>query len=49
YDHWIRSCDTLVGRYGIDGMYLLLPDMTEDEAERFLDYAERNWSAPPQK
>jgi len=44
YDDWVRTCDTLVERYGVKGMYFLLPAMHEEEAERFIEYADRNWS-----
>lgn len=43
FDHWIRSCDTLVERYGVDGMYFQLPVMAEAEANEFIEYADRHW------
>ena len=43
YDDWVRACDTLVNRYGADGLYFLLPVMSEAEAERFIAYADTHW------
>lgn len=43
YNEWVRACDTLVNRYGADGLYFLLPVMSEAEAERFIAYADAHW------
>jgi len=44
YDDWVRSADRLVNRFGSDGLYLLFPDMEEEQAYRLIDRAEKYWS-----
>ena len=36
-DEWIRSARNLVNRYGTSGMFLLFPEMTEQEADRIMN------------
>jgi 5-methyltetrahydrofolate--homocysteine methyltransferase len=44
FDQWLARSDRLVDRYGPDGLYLLYPAMTEDQAERLVTHAENHWS-----
>jgi len=44
FDDWICACDSLVDRYGVKGMYFLLPQMSEEEGEKFIEYADKNWT-----
>ena len=47
YDGTAQDCmdnaEKLVKRYGCDGMYLIFPDMEEEEAQTLLLKAERGW------
>lgn len=38
-----EKCDSLVKRYGSDGLYILLPDMPVDTAREFVARADRRW------
>jgi 5-methyltetrahydrofolate--homocysteine methyltransferase len=40
---WVESADRLVRRYGSNGMYLLFPDMDEDDAVQLIKKAEKDW------
>lgn len=44
FDDWIAGIDRLVSRYGSNAMFLHLPEMSRDQADRFLAYADKNWS-----
>lgn len=43
-DDWVTTADRLVKRYGVDGLYLLFPDMEAREAEKLMLTAQRRWS-----
>ena len=40
-DDWIRSAKNLAERYGTAGLYLLFPEMSEQEADRIMNL---NWN-----
>ena len=40
----VASADKMVKRYGIDGLYMLFPVMSEAEADALMRHAEQNWS-----
>lgn len=40
---WIEGADKLVKRYGPEKLYLLFPDMEEEDAIKLLEKAERDW------
>jgi hypothetical protein len=41
---WIRNVDKLVKRYGSHSLFMHFPEMSMQEAEKLLNYAEKNWS-----
>ena len=41
---WIQTADRFVKRYGVDGLYLLFPDMEAREAEELMLFAQRHWT-----
>jgi len=41
---WIRNVDTIVRRYGSRGLFLHFPEMSLEQANTLIDYAERHWS-----
>lgn len=41
---WVATADRLVKRYGVDGLYLLFPDMEAQEAKELMLIANRRWS-----
>lgn len=43
-EDWIIGVDKLVQRYGSHSMLLHFPEMSEKDAEKLLDYAEKHWS-----
>lgn len=43
FDDWVDSADRLVKRYGSQGLYLLFPEMEEEQAQVLLRKAEREW------
>jgi hypothetical protein len=43
YDNWVQGAEKLVKRYGSKGLYLLFPEMEEEQAERLLIKAEKEW------
>lgn len=43
FSDWIDGAGRLVKRYGPEGLYLLFPVMSEEEAARLLETAEREW------
>lgn len=40
---WVESADKIVKRYGSDGLYLLFPEMGEEDAKALVRKAERDW------
>lgn len=43
FEDWLKSADRLVRRYGSHSLFLHFPEMSEGQAERLLNYAEKNW------
>jgi hypothetical protein len=43
FKDWINSAEKLIKRYGTEGLYLIFPDMEEDEAIQLMDKAEKEW------
>lgn len=41
---WVKKADKLVKRYGNDGLYLLFPVMTKEQAQELLEKAESDWN-----
>lgn len=42
-DDWIAAADKLVRRYGTEALYLLFPEMEEEQAYRLMEKAEKDW------
>lgn len=42
-DDWIAGIDRLVNRYGTKGLYMIMPEMSQKDAERLISEAERRW------
>jgi 5-methyltetrahydrofolate--homocysteine methyltransferase len=43
YTEIVEKVDRLVKRYGTQGLYIILPEMSEDEGLRFMDKANKDW------
>ncbi|MEI6100259.1 MAG: trimethylamine corrinoid protein 2 [Eubacteriales bacterium] len=43
-DDWIKNVDKLVKRYGSHSLFMHFPEMSMQEAEKLLNYAEKHWS-----
>ena len=43
-EDWIKNVDRIVHRYGSNCLFFYFPEMSMDDANRLLDYAEKNWS-----
>lgn len=44
FEDWIKNVDRLVKKYGSHSLFLLFPEMSLEQAEYLLDYADKNWS-----
>lgn len=44
FEDWIKNVDRIVKKYGSHSLFLLFPEMSMEQAETLLDYAEKNWS-----
>lgn len=44
FEDWIRNVDRIVKKYGSHSLFLLFPEMSMEQAEYLLDYADKNWS-----
>ncbi len=44
FEDWVISADNLVKRYGPGRLYLLFPEMEEEQAIRLMDIANRDWT-----
>ena len=44
FEDWIRNTDRIVKKFGSHSLYLHFPEMSYDQAQYLLDYAEKNWS-----
>ncbi len=47
FEDWIRNTDRIVQKYGSHSLYLFFPDMSIDQAEKLMTYAEEHWSDVP--
>lgn len=43
-EDWIKNVDRIVQKYGSHSLFLLFPEMSMEQAEYLLDYAEKHWS-----
>jgi len=43
-EDWILCADKIVKRYGSAGIYLLFPEMEEEESQKLMEFAEMNWN-----
>lgn len=44
FEDWIKNAERLVKKYGSHSLFLHFPEMSEEQAEYLMSYAERNWS-----
>ncbi len=44
FEDWIKNVDRIVKKYGSHSLFLLFPEMSMEQAEYLLDYADKNWS-----
>ena len=44
FKDWVNSADKLIKRYGTAGLYIIFPDMEEDEAIQLMEKAEKDWA-----
>ena len=44
FKDWISSADRLISKYGAAGMYLLFPEMEEDEALTLMEHSYKHWN-----
>ena len=43
FEDWIRNADRLVQKYGSSSLFLHFPEMSLDQANTLMKYAEKNW------
>ena len=44
FEDWIHNVDRIVQKYGSHSLFLMFPEMSMEQAEALLDYADKNWS-----
>lgn len=44
FEDWIKNVDRLVQKYGSKGMFFMFPEMSMEQAETLLAYADEHWS-----
>jgi 5-methyltetrahydrofolate--homocysteine methyltransferase len=44
FEDWIRNADRIVKKFGSHSLYLHFPEMSYEQDQYLLDYAEKNWS-----
>ena len=44
FEDWIKNVDRIVTRYGSHGLFLFFPEMSLEQANTLIDYADRHWS-----
>lgn len=44
FEDWIKNVERLVMKYGSHSMYLLFPEMSLEQANTLISYADRHWS-----
>ena len=43
-DDWIKNVDRVVQKYGSARTFFFFPEMSHDEAEKLISYADEHWS-----
>lgn len=44
FEDWITNVDRLVKKYGSHSLFLMFPEMSMEQANYLMDYADKNWS-----
>ena len=44
FEDWLKNCERLVKKYGSDRIFFFLPEMSLEQAEKLIAYADANWS-----
>lgn len=44
FEDWLNKVDRIVKKYGSHSLFLMFPEMSMEQAEKLLDYADKNWS-----
>ncbi|MBQ3304400.1 MAG: trimethylamine corrinoid protein 2 [Clostridia bacterium] len=44
FEDWLKNVDRIVQKYGSHSLYLMFPEMSMDQAQRLLKYADEHWS-----
>jgi 5-methyltetrahydrofolate--homocysteine methyltransferase len=44
FEDWLKNVDRVVQKYGSHSLYLMFPEMSMDQAQRLLKYADEHWS-----
>ncbi|MCI8995293.1 MAG: trimethylamine corrinoid protein 2 [Lachnospiraceae bacterium] len=44
FEDWLRHVDRLVQKYGSHSLFLMFPEMSLEQAQRLLQYADEHWS-----
>ena len=44
FEDWIKNVDRIVTRYGSHSLFLFFPEMSLEQANTLIDYADRHWS-----
>ena len=44
FEDWLKNVDRVVQKYGSHSLYLMFPEMSMEQAERLLAYADAHWS-----
>ena len=43
FEDWIRNSDRIVKKYGSHSLFFLFPEMSLEQANTLMQYAEENW------
>lgn len=43
FEDWVKNADRLVKKYGSNSIFLHFPEMSLEQGEYLMDYAEKNW------
>ena len=44
FEDWLKNVDRVVQKYGSHSLYLMFPEMSMDQANRLIQYADEHWS-----
>lgn len=44
FEDWIKNVDRIVKRYGSHSLFLFFPEMSLEQANNLIEYADKNWS-----